>query len=163
MQGGKAAISRASQAAAQSGTADTHTMVLLWGAGCMPAAPLYAPGLCTFVLQNPTSVDGLPQSPTCICNLPLKPVHAWRDPKTPTTTHTKVTSAPLCPTWLASPLRLKSSSMYASSTSQKNSLPRRLQNHVIQLGSSASDPVMSSLSSLSDSDSRSTESTYGGV
>jgi hypothetical protein len=44
-----------------------------------------------------------------------------------------------------------------SSTSQKNSFPRREQNHWIQLGSSWL-PLMSSLSSLSLSETRSTAS-----
>ena len=39
---------------------------------------------------------------------------------------------------LESALRLKSSWMYSSSTSQKNSLPLREQNHEIQLCSSSS-------------------------
>jgi hypothetical protein len=50
----------------------------------------------------------------------------------------------------------------AGRTSQKNSLPRRPQNQLIQEGSPWSLPVMSSLSSVSESDTRSTASGWVG-
>lgn len=49
-------------------------------------------------------------------------------------------------TWEDSPLRLKSSWMKSSSTSQKNSFPFRLQNHEIQDATSSSDPLGSLVS-----------------
>ena len=55
-------------------------------------------------------------------------------------------------TWLLRPLRLKSSWMNSSSTSQKNSFPFREQNQPIQAATSSSLPVASSEEELSVSD-----------